>query len=169
MKRFLKSRDPAALVTESAAMVVVIVLGAALVAGSQVLPEPVYEPVGPAAFPFWAGIALIILAIAAFGEALAAGTRPLPDAPQEQMPAPPLRERKDLAFLTIAVTALYGLAMDAAGLSFPVATSLFSFSLIVLLAGRKPKTLFLAALVALILGFGLQAVFMQIFYIDLPS
>jgi len=135
--------------------------GAALVAGSWTLPEPVFEPLGPGAFPLATGLILIVLAVLM----IIAAVRPSDIPTGFERP----RGRRDLAFFSIVLTGLYGLAMDRFGVGFPIATSVFLFSMTALLAGRHLTVTLFAIPLALILGFGLHAVFTQFFYIDLPA
>lgn len=161
MTRAPSHRTHARLTVECAGALLVGVIGAALVAGSWNLPAPVFEPIGPAAFPLATGIILIILAVLLIVGAVREGNTPARP--------PQSAGRRDLAFLSVVLTGLYGLAMDSFGVGFPIATSIFIFSMIALLAGRNVTVTLFAAPLALVLGFGLHAIFTQFFYIDLPA
>lgn len=139
----------------------VFAVGALLIAGTQGLPAPVFEPIGSAAFPRWVGGALIALALAI---AAAAFLRP-----GGAGPAARARKRGDLATLTVAVTVLYGLALDLTAIGFRAATVVFTFVLIMALAGGRRKAIVPAGLFALAFGIALHFVFTRFFYLDLPG
>lgn len=161
MTRAPLHRTHSRLISECTGALLVGAIGALLVAGSWNLPAPVFEPLGPAAFPLATGIILIFLAVLLIGTAVKTGNTPARPAQSAG--------RQDLAFLSVLLTGLYGLAMDSFGVGFPIATSVFVFSMIALLAGRHLTVTLFAVPLALILGFGLHAIFTQFFYIDLPA
>lgn len=147
----------------------VVGIGGLLIAGSQVLPDPVFEPVGPAAFPLWAGILLIGLACLMIAEAWRkrnATENPGDEAGDSVFSG---RERVDLVAIVIGLTILYVASMHWAGFSFSVATALFCFVSIVLLAGLSGKAVGVGAAIALSAGFGLHYAFTRFFFIDLPG
>lgn len=161
MTRTPSRRTHPYLINECTGALLVGAIGAVLVAGSWTLPEPVFEPLGPAAFPLATGTILIVLAFFLIVAAVRPG----------DTPAGPERSagRRDLAVYSVVLTGLYGLAMDRFDIGFPIATSVFVFSLTALLAGRHLAVTLSAVPLALILGFGLHAIFTQFFYIDLPA
>lgn len=161
MKSAPSRRTHPHLINECTGALLVGAIGAALVAGSWNLPEPVFEPLGPAAFPLATGMILIVLAIFLIIAAVKPGNT--------SVGAAQSTGRSDLAFFSVVLTGLYGLAMDSFGIGFPIATSVFVFSMIALLAGRHLTVALFAVPLALILGFGLHAIFTQFFYIDLPA
>jgi putative tricarboxylic transport membrane protein len=139
----------------------VFAVGALLVAGTQGLPAPVFEPIGSAAFPRWVGVALMLLALA-----VAAGA--FLRRPGAQAGAGP-RGRMDLTVLTVVVTALYAAVLDLTAIGFRSATVAFTFVLIVALAGPRLRVVVPAALFALVFGVALHYVFTRFFYLDLPG
>ncbi len=135
------------------------------------LPPPMLEPVGPAAFPLWAGLVLVVLSIAAAVQT-ARGRSGSANPESEGAPAPDApaaRPRRDLAAAAAGLTVLYVLAMEWQVLGFRWASVLFVFAFIMVLAGRRVRMLPVALGVALVLGVGLHWIFTGFFYIDLPG
>ncbi len=147
-----------------------IVVGGLAVWGSRGLPPPMLEPVGPAAFPLWAGGALAALSLMVLVRAVR--RRIVPDEPGADEPGSDLsgaRPRRDLGLVTAALTVLYVAVMDWGWLGFRWATVAYTFVLISVLFGFRPRMLVPAAVVALAMGIGLHLLFTKLFYIDLPS
>ncbi len=142
-----------------------IVVGGLAVWGSRGLPPPMLEPVGPAAFPLWAGGALAALSLMVLVRAVR--RRTVPDEPGPDLSG--ARSRHDLGLVTAALTVLYVAVMDWGWLGFRWATVAYTFVLISVLFGFRPRMLVPAAVVALAMGISLHLLFTKLFYIDLPS
>ena len=143
---------------------VMIVVGGLAVWGSRRLPPPMLEPVGPAAFPLWAGASLAALSLVVLVRAV---RRSVPDEPGSGLSA--ARSRNDLGLATAVLTVLYVAAMNWGWLGFRWATVAYVFVLVSVLSGFRPRPLLPAAAVALAMGIGLHLLFTRLFYIDLPS
>ena len=78
------------------------------------------------------------------------------------------RDRVDLAFTFFALTFLYVLALALELTSFGILTTLFLCLAFSLLNKITPKSLALYILISVILGFGCETLFIQVFSIDLP-
>ena len=84
---------------------------------------------------------------------------------------PELRTRADYLALsvTIAATLSYVASMQLGWLSFRVSTMLFVLAVGCTLSRKQPRMMLVVALAAVLLGFGLHAIFTRVFVIDLPS
>jgi hypothetical protein len=144
-----------------------VAVGAAMFASGLTLPEPMLEPVGPAAFPLWAGAALVALSAVILVQSF----RPVtPDQDDDEFGmALDVRPRRDLALATATLTVLFVAVMDLGWLGFRWAAVAYLFALIMVLARGRPRMIPVAAAIALVLGIGLHLVFTRFFYIDLPG
>lgn len=171
MARNLNSRGSANSRSELAAAFCVFLSGLVLSVTAAGLPDPGYEPVGPTAFPFWAGIALMILAVIMAVGGIAAHRTRTTSAPAVigSFDVVAILRRYSLLTATVALTILYVGSMEIDLLGFRSATVVFTFTLFVLLARDRKRVVPVALIVALLLGIGLDAAFTRFFYIDLPG
>jgi putative tricarboxylic transport membrane protein len=149
------------------AALAMIAIGTLSAWSSRGLPPPMLEPVGPAAFPLWAGLGLIGLAVL-----LLVGTlRAAPPAGPLAIEQDTVRPRNDLALGTVVLALGYVAAMELEWLGFRWATVLFVLVTMQLLtpSGRRLRQLPFAAAIALMFGLLLHYLFTRFFYIDLPS
>lgn len=140
--------------------VAMIALGILTLFGSLDLPEPVLEPIGPAAFPVWTAIILICLSVYVLGHALKIG------GPEES--APEYRKRPELAAKMVALTVLYFTVMDLGWLGFRWATVAYVLILTMTLFDYSWRKLPMATALALFLGIGVHFTFTRFLYIDFP-
>lgn len=156
-------------------LIVVMLIGAVLIAGATDLPAAVLEPVGPAAFPLSVGVLLIALALAAVLLGLrgrkAGGTTPpsAVSADQGDPPAATYRPRYDLTLLFVVLTFVYGIVLTFEWLSFQVATVAYLLIAFVGVARQPLRSLPPAIVLALLIGVGVKYLFTHFFYIDLPG
>lgn len=146
-----------------------IVLCSAVLWESRDLPPGSFEPLGSAPVPqavalLIIGLALIVLARALRARAgdargdVASGAEPDDFAPR------PLD-----AAASFALTVIYVLAMAFKVTSFAIATTAFLFVTIGFLVRFERRLLPVALLVGLVMGFGCQYFFTQVFVVDLPA
>ncbi len=147
----------------------VILLALVVYWQASLLPPPFFDPLGSAAVPKFVAVVLVLLAIGVIVERLRAvpgersgglvpetGDEPTPDAPWT-------------ALASIVLPVLYVTAMQAGWLAFAQASTLFVFALGGLFARFRPRLLLLLVPVALIAGYGLDHLFTEILYVDLPQ
>ncbi len=153
-----------------------LVLAAALTVFSVVLyqqaallPPPFFDPLGSAAVPKF--VALVLLALAAglvvqraFG--LAEGGMAMPTNVTAEAP---VRPAPLAAIGAIILPILYVASMQAGLLAFAQASSLFVLALGGLFARWRWRNLALLLPLALLTGYGLDYIFTEILYVDLPQ
>lgn len=128
------------------------------------IPPGVFEPLGAAPVPQGVAATIMLLAILMLGAALRRLRR-------EKTAAAPSRGFQPRPFAAAAVCALgiiYVALMQAELLSFALATALFLFASVGVLARWRFYAAAVAIAVGLITGYGLQYVFTRVFVIDLP-
>jgi hypothetical protein len=150
-------RAPAADIVFSAIMIVFGVM--AFVSVSD-LRKSALEPIGPSAFPFAVSIVLVALSGYILVKAFVGGSPPAPTAE--------FGRRRDLALIALALTIAYFLVMQLDWMTFRWATVLYVGVLTAALANWRVRTLPGAAVLGLVMGFGLKFVFTQVLYLDLP-
>ena len=132
---------------------------------SFLLPAGTFDALGSAGFPLViaSGTGILSLFILA-----PAGSR-RPAAPDRIADTPPShRTRNDLALKFCALTLLYVMALALELTGFGISTAIFLTLALSLLNGFSRNTLALNIVVAVILGFGCEFLFTQVFAIDLP-
>lgn len=148
--------DPATVILS----VAMIATGILAFVGTRGLPEPALEPIGPAAFPRATSLILAFLAAWVLVRTLLRPkeeTRPKDDAP-----------RYGLAFVMVAATVIYVAGMDLELVGYRIATVGYLFVLAVILLGARPRSMPIAAAVAVIVGVGTHFIFTKLLFIDLP-
>lgn len=108
---------------------------------------------------------IILLSFLVMGRALWALARRTLTEPRE----PAFTPRPLAAVMTFALTVAYVFVLQLRLVPFAYLTSLFLFVAIGALTGPNWRLLPVAAIVALIMGFGCEYVFTQIFVVDLPA
>jgi hypothetical protein len=150
--------------TDIGVALLVIVLCCALLWQAAKLPPGSFEPLGSAPVP-QATAGLIVLlclwVIARAGVVLRRGE--VPAGADETVPRP-----LDAAGVFL-LTVVYVLAMAFRLGEFAILTSIFLFVTIGLLIRFERRRLPIAAVVALIMGYGCRYVFTRIFVVDLPA
>ncbi|MGF1477386.1 MAG: tripartite tricarboxylate transporter TctB family protein [Geminicoccaceae bacterium] len=127
------------------------------------VPPPFFDPLGSAAVPKFVAVILIVLAlIVAFPF-----SRPREEASE---PEQPVRSGSPITALgSVAVAVAYVGSMQAGILSFAQSSCLFIVALGAMLARGRPMMLAVLVPAALIVGFGLNHLFTQVLFIDLPQ
>jgi putative tricarboxylic transport membrane protein len=142
----------------------VIAVAAAFIRDGAKLAPGVFEPIGPAPVPVavaWGIIALAAAMVARAAWRLARGEAPAPD-PLPYAPQPLA------AAAVMAATALYVASMGLGFVGFAPATAVYLAATIWFLAEFRRDVLPVAAVIALILGFGLRYLFTRVLVTDLP-
>jgi hypothetical protein len=156
--------DRSAALTDIAVGLALAAIGAAFVYEGWDLPPGFFEPVGPGPIPSavaWCVIALAGVVVLRAGVRLATGRLP----PREP---PPFETRGRDAAAVAALTVAYVAAMGLGLAGFATATMAYLFATIGLLGGWSARTLVPAAIIAVVMGHGLQYLFTRIFVTDLP-
>jgi hypothetical protein len=150
--------------TDIGVSLLVIVICAAVLWQAAKLPPGSFEPLGSAPVPQATAGVIVLLClwvIARAGLALQRGeVRDGADGT-----APRLLDATAVFFLTV----VYVLTMAFRLGEFAIVTSIFLFVTIGLLIRFEPRRLPIAAVVAVIMGYGCRYVFTQIFVVDLPA
>ncbi|MGP1396302.1 MAG: tripartite tricarboxylate transporter TctB family protein [Inquilinaceae bacterium] len=152
--------------TDIGLSVFLIVVCSAVLWESRRLPPGTFEPLGSAPIPrIVAGLIILLslVVIAQAGLTLRRGRAAPPAADDMLVPRPV--DAAAIFLLTVA----YVLAMALGLIGFAVGTALFLFVSIGLLVRFRPRLLVVAALIAVLMGFGCQYVFTHIFFVDLPA
>ena len=135
-------------------------LGGAIFWASFDLPPPALEPIGPAAFPRWTGVILIILSgLTAWRSARIMRST----APGESGTV-----RIDFLVWLGLLTLAYYLVMQFEFLGFRWATVAYAFLLTMALTDWRPGALPAATFWALSLGIGVHWIFTRLLFVDLP-
>ena len=160
----ISSRSPLA---DIALAIVTIVIAGIFVRLSLDLPPPEYEPLGPASVPV--GVALCCGGLSVF-----LLVRALWELRRTRGVAPLIRTNEipgRLVLKTASVllwTGLYVASMTIARTPFVWSTVIYLTALSWMLSGFRPKSLLVGAVIALIVAFGCEYVFTQIFTTNLP-
>lgn len=134
--------------------------------GAQSIAPPFFDPLGSAAVPLAVATIIAALSSVVLVRALLKLRRRRP-APEPE-PDEGARNRPDLAFGILAVSAAYVGLMDFGVLGFRWATVFYIFAAGSLLGRFGRRTMLISAALALFLGIGCGLLFRYVFYIDLP-
>jgi putative tricarboxylic transport membrane protein len=144
--------------------VFLIVVCAAVLWETRKIPPGTFEPLGSAPIPQLVATIIMLLSLLVIANAWLSLKRPTEGSEGEALVLRPVD-----AGATFLLTLVYVLAMAFGLIGFAIATTLFLFVTIGLLARFRPKGLVLAAAIALLMGFGCEYVFTKIFFVDLPA
>lgn len=141
-----------------------IVICAATLWESRKIPAGSFEPLGSAPMPqAVAGLIILLCLLTIFRATLQLRTPQ--DEPRESL----LVSRPADALAIIALTVIYCLVLEFRLLQFAVATLIFLIFAIGLLVRFQIRLMPVIALIAVIMGFGCQYLFTQVFVVDLPA
>lgn len=146
----------------------VVAVAVALLIDATRLPPPRFDVLGSAAVPRTLCLLIIAMTVPVILRAamwLYRGEIPEPDPAQAETMPP---RRPDLAILTFVLVCGFVAILQNGLLNYGLATALFLILLGGLLAGGRAKTMVVATIVALIIGFGGDYLFTSIFLIALP-
>jgi putative tricarboxylic transport membrane protein len=141
-----------------------IVICCAVLVEAAKLPPGSFEPMGSAPIPQATAALVIFLCLLVVARAALAIWRGETAVAEE--PYPP--RRLDAAAL-LGLTVLYVLLMAQRVAGFAPMTALFLFVAIAFLTRFAPRSLPIAALIGVTMGWGCQYVFTQVFVVDLPA
>ena len=149
--------------------VALAVFAAVLYQQATLLPPPFFDPLGSAAVPKFVALVLLALALGlvvqrAFG--LTGGGMAMPTSTTDE---PTVRPAPLAAIGAIILPILYVASMQAGWLAFAQASSLFVLALGGLFARWRLRNLALLLPLALLTGYGLDYIFTEILYVDLPQ
>jgi putative tricarboxylic transport membrane protein len=144
--------------------VFLVVLCSAALWEARDLPPGSFEPLGSAPIPRLVAGLIIFLSLVVIANAWLSIKRPVEPVAGETLVLRPMD-----AGATFLLTVIYVLAMAFGLIGFAAATTLFLFVTIGVLARFRPKALVVAAVIALLMGFGCEYVFTKIFIVDLPA
>lgn len=136
------------------------------------IPPGVFEPLGSGPVPQATATIVILLCLVVM---IRAGIRirrndaaALPAlAGDSENDAPPENPKAVIAAGILTVTYVVVLTAQVAG--FALVTAAFLFVLISILARFERRALVIAAIIAVVMGYGCQYIFTEIFVVDLPS
>jgi hypothetical protein len=141
-----------------------IVICCAVLVEAAKLPAGSFEPLGSAPIPQATAGLIIFLCLLVVGRAALVMWRGQPGVVEE--PYPP--RRLDAAVL-FGLTVLYVLLMAQRVAGFAPITAVFLFVAIAFLTRFAPRSLPIAALIGVVMGWGCQYVFTRVFIVDLPA
>jgi hypothetical protein len=141
-----------------------IVICCAVLVEAAKLPPGSFEPLGSAPIPQATAGLIIFLCLLVVGRAALVMWRGETSVAGE--PYPP--RRLDAAVL-FGLTVLYVLLMAQRVAGFAPITAVFLFVAIAFLTRFAPRSLPIAALIGVVLGWGCQYVFTRVFVVDLPA
>ncbi len=149
-----------------------IVLSVAIFRETLSLPPGSFDPVGSAGFPRLIsaaiGILSLVILIRAARRILAGSKNSAASATPNDAVAPTFRHRPDLALGFYALSLVYVSVFALRLVNFGVCTVLFLLISIGMLTRFNFKRMPIALLIALVIGFGCQYIFTQVFVLDLP-
>jgi hypothetical protein len=156
---------------DALAAAVVLAVAVVMFFAARREPKAFYDPFGPGTAPMAVSVGLAVLAIVLLIRALL-GVRIGQSAQSlvlglDGAPPADYRLRPELAFVTFATTSLFVAAM-AAGLPFLWSTLAFLFILGAAMTDRRPRSIGIAAVVAIVGAVAIDALFRRILLVQLP-
>jgi hypothetical protein len=136
------------------------------------LPPGSFDPVGSAGFPRVVSVAIgvfsIVILIRAVLKVFIGSKKATVSESQQTAVSPTFRPRYDLALGFYALSLAFAAVLALRWISFAISTALFLFISIGMLTRFYYKRLPVVILIALVIGFGCQYIFTQVFVLDLP-
>ena len=149
-----------------------IVLSVVIFRETLSLPPGTFDPVGSAGFPRLISVAIgifsLVILIRAARRILAGSKNSAASATANDAVSPTFRQRPDLALWFYALSVVYVATLALKVVNFGICTVLFLLISIAMLTRFYYKRLPIALLIALVIGFGCQYIFTQVFVLDLP-
>jgi hypothetical protein len=141
-----------------------IVVCCAVLFEAAKLPPGSFEPMGSAPIPQATAGLIILLCLVVMAKAARTMMRGQVAATSDDEPP-----RRMDALVIFGLTVVYVLLMQLRVAGFAVMTAAFLFVAIAFLTRFAPRSLPLAALVGVVMGYGCQYIFTQVFVVDLPA
>jgi hypothetical protein len=136
------------------------------------LPPGTFDPVGSAGFPRLISVVIGVLSLAILIRAvrrISIGSKKATSSETQQAAVyPTFRRRPDLALGFYALSLVFASVLALKLVSFAICAALFLFISIGMLTRFYYKRLPVVILIALVIGFGSQYIFTQVFVVDLP-
>lgn len=151
-------------IAEIVAATGLVLVGVAVLLASLSLPPPRFDPLGSAFVPRAIAASVVVLALCVLAGAFLRLRRAAPATAE----APIHRRRPDLALFTFGAAVAYVAALSSRLVDYGLATAIFILVVALSLTGLSRRAVVVAGLIALVLGFGGDALFTRVFYIDLP-
>jgi len=144
--------------------ILILLASAGLFVAATKIPTSRFERLGPGAFPEIVFGGIVLVALIATVDAL----RKIPRGAYGRFTAQTAAwvRKRYLVFITLGAMTAYLLAIPIAG--FPIASLIFLFTLQVILMPRRPRSIAIAAVVAVVFSFGLNWLFAEVFTVFLP-
>lgn len=135
------------------------------------LPPGLIDPLGSAPVPRWTASILFLLSLVMLVRILlpTADKPAIDHSSDEGMTQDNIAERPGAAIGVIILTIVYAAVFASRTVGFSVMTAIFVFALVVFLASDKRQGLWMGLLLGIIVGFGCEYLFTQIFVVDLPT
>jgi len=134
------------------------------------IPPGSFEPLGAGPIPRMIAYTVIVICLIIISRAVFRWRRLKHDENIHQS-EPPLayRPRPKDAALVLGLTVLYGVVMAFELARFSISTTVFLFVTTSLLTRFDRRSLIIGAIIAVVMGFGCQYLFTEVFVVDLPA
>ncbi len=133
--------------------------------GAAEIPPAFFDPLGSAAVPIGCAILILLLSTLLVLQSLRQKTTVATEDPSDLG----YRQRWDKAAGIVLLTVCFIGSMSLGLLGYDTAAAAFTFGAVILLGGISKQVCIVAAVLAILMGFGGHYLFTEIFYIDLPS
>ena len=152
-------------VGDVASLAILVAAGILLLVGSQELPGPEFDPLGPAGMPKYIAYALLALSAVLLGQILSAARR---GAKPGTAPRTSLPQTVELV-LSAACVLGYLTALTVGGLPFSVVTVVFLSLAGFTMTHFRVSKLPIVVVIAVVVSFGLTFVFRDVLHVILPG
>lgn len=134
------------------------------------IPAGTFEPLGAGPIPRMVAYTVIIICLIIMCRAVFRWRR-LKDSENSHQSAPLLayRPRPKDAVLVLGLTVIYGVVMALELVRFSISTAVFLFVTTSLLTRFDRRSMLIGAIIAVLMGFGCQYLFTEVFVVDLPA
>ena len=134
------------------------------------IPPGSFEPLGAGPVPRMIAYTVIITCLVIMTRAIFKWRRLKVSKSIEKSEQPlGYRPRPKDAALVLGLTVIYGIAMAFELTRFSISTTVFLFVTISLLTNFDRRSMLIGAIIAVVMGFGCQYLFTEVFVVDLPA
>ena len=134
------------------------------------IPPGSFEPLGAGPIPRMIAYTVIIACLVIITRAVFKWRRLKVSKSIEKSEQPlGYRPRPKDAALVLGLTVIYGIAMAFELTRFSISTTVFLFVTISLLTNFDRRSMLIGAIIAVVMGFGCQYLFTEVFVVDLPA
>jgi hypothetical protein len=145
-----------------------IVVSAAFLWDSRTITGPKFDPLGAAPIPRLICWCVIALCMTIIGQTLLASKQAEP-ALEPETDEVDSQPQALLALITLALTCAYVAVMAFRLTRFSVATIVFLVATIGVLSRFNKRSIIIGGIIAVVMGFGCEYLFTEVFVIDLPT